>query len=431
MKFLYSDTQDYVDPAYDFLQDRSPPGRERYWDDAYAHELMDPPPYDGLLVAMSAVRQAKGVAKSKVRYSTKEEQRMLRDGARKFLRFGGPRFKDLMLMGDCGAFAYVEHPTPAYSPKEVLEFYLECEFTHGVSPDHVIFDCDLTNPTIRKVSADVKSRYEITLANAQEFYRLTKAEEFPFEPMGAVQGWSPASMADAAKKLESMGYQYLAIGGMVPLKADAIKTVLAFIRSKIRPETKLHLLGFAKAETIQEFTGFGITSFDSTSPLIRAFKDEKSNYYMQAPDGGLDYYTAIRIPQSMENTRLMQGVKRGIFSAEDLQDRERKALETLRAFDKGEAKLWPTLDAIMDYHQFLVRGEDEDDEAQERSLAKTRTRIQRTLEEQPWKRCGCDICSKVGVEVIIFRASNRNKRRGFHNLGVYHKHVQKTVGAAP
>jgi hypothetical protein len=36
----------------------------------------------------------------------------------------------------------------------------------------------------------------------------------------------------------------------------------------------------------------------------------------------------------------------------------------------------------------------------------------------------------VGVEVIIFRASNRNKRRGFHNLGVYHKHLQKTVGAA-
>ena len=429
MKFLYSDTQDYVDPAYDFLQDRSPPDRERYWDDSYAHELMDPPPYDGLLVAMSAVRQAPGVATSKVRYSTKEEQRMLRDGARKFLRFGGPRFKDLMLMGDCGAFAYVEHPTPAYSPREVVEFYTECGFTHGVSPDHVIFDCDLTNPTIRGVTKDVKGRYEVTLANAEEFYRLSKEEDFPFEPMGAVQGWSPASMADAAKKLESMGYEYLAVGGMVPLKPDAIKTVLAFIRSKIKPKTRLHLLGFAKAETIQEFTGFGIESFDSTSPLIRAFKDERSNYYLESPNGGLDYYTAIRIPQAMENARLMQGVKRGIFSAEDLQTRERRALDSLRAFDRGEAKLWPTLDAIMDYHQFLVRGEGDDEETQERTLAKMRSRIQRTLEEAPWKRCGCDICSKVGVEVIIFRASNRNKRRGFHNLGVYHKHLQKTVGA--
>ena len=113
MKFLYSDTQDYVDPEYDFVNDRSAPTRERYWSDAYAHELMTPTPYDGLLVAMSAVRQAAGVASSKVRYSTKEEQRLLRDGARKFLRFNGPKFDDMMLMGDCGAFAYVEHPKPA------------------------------------------------------------------------------------------------------------------------------------------------------------------------------------------------------------------------------------------------------------------------------------------------------------------------------
>lgn len=427
MKFLYSDTQDYVDPAYDFINDRNAPGRERYWNDAYAHELMDPAPYDGLLVAMSAVRQADGVATSKVRYSTKEEQRMLRDGARKFLRFGGPRFKDLMLMGDCGAFAYVEHPKPAYSPQEVLDFYIEAGFTHGVSPDHVIFGCDLTNPSAKQVAKASKERFDITLNNAEQFYHLCKDEDFPFEPMGAVQGWSPASMADAAKKLESMGYTYLAIGGMVPLKPDAIKTVLSFIRSKVKTSTRLHILGFAKAESIQEFTGFGITSFDSTSPLIRAFKDEKANYYLESPKGGLEYYTAIRIPQAIENARLMQGTKRGIFSAEDLQARERKALDSLRAFDRGQAKLFPTLDAVMDYHQFLVRGETDDEAKQEKTLAKTRTNVQRTLEEAPWKRCSCAICSKVGVEVIIFRASNRNKRRGFHNLGVYHRHLQRTV----
>jgi hypothetical protein len=427
MKFLYSDTQDYVDPGYDFINDRTAPGRERYWGDAYAHELMDPPPYDGLLVAMSAVRQAEGVATSKVRYSTREEQRMLRDGARKFLRFNGPAHKDLMLMGDCGAFAYVEHPKPAYSPQEVVDFYIEAGFTHGVSPDHVIFECDLTNPTVRQIPKTTKDRFEITLSNADEFYRLCRQEDFPFEPMGAVQGWSPASMAEAAKRLEAMGYTYLAVGGMVPLKTDAIKTVLAFIRSKIRTSTRLHILGFAKAESIQEFTGFGITSFDSTSPLIRAFKDEKSNYYLDLPGGGLEYYTAIRIPQAIENPRLMQGIKRGIFSAEDLQARERRALDTLRAFDRGQAGLVPTLDAVTDYHQFLVRGETDDPAQQDKTLAKNRANVQRTLEEAPWKRCSCAICSKVGVEVIIFRASNRNKRRGFHNLGAYHRHLHRTL----
>ena len=99
MKFLYSDTQDYVDPEYNFLEDRTAPGRKKYWDDMYAHEIMSPAPYDGLLVSMSGLRQADGVATSKVRYSTAEEQRFLRDGARRFLRYGGPTFAKSMANG--------------------------------------------------------------------------------------------------------------------------------------------------------------------------------------------------------------------------------------------------------------------------------------------------------------------------------------------
>ncbi len=426
MKFLYSDTQDYVDPGYDFVNDRNAPGRERYWGDVYAHELMDAAPYDGLLVAMSAVRQAEGVASSKVRYSTPEEQRLLRDGARKFLRFGGPKFKDLMLMGDCGAFAYVEHPEPPYSPEEVVEFYLDAEFTHGVSPDHVIFECDLKNPPARSMP-EAHRRFEITLENARKFIKIAHDEGDFFEPMGAVQGWSPKSMAEAAAALVKMGYRYLAIGGLVPLKVDAIKVVLETIRRKIGPEPKLHLLGFAKADHIHQFIQYGITSFDSTSPLIRAFKDDRANYYLETPEGRLDYYTAIRIPQALENSRLMQGVKRGLFSAEDLAEREQKALKTLRDFDKGHGSVEGTLDAVMDYHQFLVLGEGDDEKTQGRALAKTRERVERTLREQPWKRCDCAICRSVGVEVIIFRSSNRNKRRGFHNLGVYHRHLKNTL----
>ncbi len=430
MKFLYSDTQDYVDPDYDFIEDRSPPGRERYWSDAYAHEMMNPAPYDGLLVAMSAVRQATGVAASKVRYSTKEEQRLLRDGARKFLRFGGPAHKDLMLMGDCGAFAYVEHPEPAYKPAEVVEFYLDADFTHGVSPDHVIFQCDLENPPLSAMPSDVGGRFEITLENAREFLKLSRAEGNLFVPMGAVQGWSPKSMARAAKHLVDMGYDYLAIGGLVPLKVDAIKQVLHTIRAAIGPAPRMHLLGFAKADHIGEFKNFGITSFDSTSPLIRAFKDDKSNYYLESGKGGLDYYTAIRIPQAMENARLMQGVKRGLFSAEDLQRRELRSLNALRELDKGRGSVEGALDAVMEYHQFLVRGDDESVESQDKVLTKTRDRIERTLRDQPWKACDCAICRAAGVEVIIFRASNRNKRRGFHNLGVYHRHLHKTLQAS-
>lgn len=428
MKFLYSDTQDYVDPDFDFLTDSMSPTRERYWNDKYAHELMDPAPYDGLLVSMSAIRQAKGVALSKVRYSTAEEQRLLRIGARRFLRFDGSKYRDSMLMGDCGAFAYATSPRPAFTPEEVVEFYTDAEFTHGVSPDHVIFDCDISNPSKATVSDDTLFRYEVTLENASEFLKLTQNEGMPFEPMGAVQGWSPESMAEASESLVKMGYKYLAIGGLVPLDVPTIKQILQTIRDKIGFETKIHLLGFAKADHIHEFTGYGITSFDSTSPLIRAFKDERNNYYVDNKKGGLSYYTAIRIPQSMDNSRLMQGIKQGLFHAEDLQIREKRALALLRAFDQNRSSAEETLEAIMDYSQFLIRGNGKTVASQDKQLATIRTRISRTLEDQPWKNCGCAICRAVGVEVIIFRGSNRNKRRGFHNLGVYHQHVQRTLG---
>ncbi len=427
MKFLYADTQDFVDPTYDFINDRSTQGRERYWDDQYAHELMKPTPYDGLLIAMSGVRQAAGVAASKVHYSPAEQQRMLRDGVRKFLRFTGPNFKNLMLMGDCGAFAYVEHDKPAFAPDEVVDFYADAGFTHGVSPDHIIFDCNTENPERMDVDNAVLKRYDITLENAEEFLRLSRLEGLPFEPMGAVQGWSPRSMAEAAKSLESMGYRYLAVGGLVPLKVDVIHTVLGQLRKAIQPETNIHLLGFAKADHIQDFTGYGITSFDSTSPLIKAFKDEKKNYFLPNGKGGLDYYTAIRIPQAMENTRLMQGIKRGIFSAEDIQRKEFMALSKLRMYDRGKCTSKAALDAVMEYHRFLVLGDDKTSHSHEKILDQTRARVSRTIEEMPWKRCGCDICRTVGVEVIIFRSSNRNRRRGFHNLGVYHQHLQDTL----
>lgn len=431
MKFLYSDTQDYVDPEYDFLNDRSAPSRERYWDDRYAHEIMTPAPYDGLLLSMSAIRQANGVASSKVRYSTSEEQRLLRVGARKFLRYDRPEYMESMLMGDCGAFAYVEHEQPAYSPTEVVEFYLDAGFTHGVSPDHIIFDCDTSNPPSTSVDEKTIQRYNITQKNAEEFLKLVQLEGNDFEPMGAVQGWSPESMAQSAKTLEKMGYRYLAIGGLVPLKVEVIHQVLQTLRETIKPSTNIHLLGFAKADHIHEFVRHNITSFDSTSPLIRAFKDAKRNYYIESPNGGLDYYAAIRIPQAIENSRLLQGIKRGIFSAEDLQRRERLALNTLRAYDKNQARAEDALDVVMDYQRFLTLGDEKlDAKKRDRELAKSREQIARTLHAQPWKRCSCDVCTNVGVEVIIFRASNRNKRRGFHNLGVYHQHLQRTLSNA-
>ena len=58
-------------------------------------------------------------------------------------------------------------------------------------------------------------------------------------------------------------------------------------------------------------------------------------------------------------------------------------------------------------------------------LIKTSNNCIATLEARPWEKCDCKICKDIGVEVIIFRGNNRNRRRGFHNLYVYNKHLSE------
>ncbi|WP_332898905.1 queuine tRNA-ribosyltransferase tRNA-guanine transglycosylase [Haladaptatus sp. CMSO5] len=51
-----------------------------------------------------------------------------------------------------------------------------------------------------------------------------------------------------------------------------------------------------------------------------------------------------------------------------------------------------------------------------------------TLRSRPWDECDCPICEEHGIEVAIFRANNRNRRRGFHNT---HRFYQQFDNALP
>jgi len=43
------------------------------------------------------------------------------------------------------------------------------------------------------------------------------------------------------------------------------------------------------------------------------------------------------------------------------------------------------------------------------------------IAERPWQKCECKICKEIGVEVVIFRGNERNRRRGFHNINTFYK----------
>lgn len=424
MKFVYADSLDYVDPGYDFLQDRNAPGRQTYWDDLYPHEILDQPPYDGILVSRGIVGDRGGG-----KYTETQAMRFRRVGARAFLRLEDSRFRHLALFGDCGAFTYSKESEPPYTPEDMLAFYEDGGFEYGCSVDHIIFDFEPILEGMNGGSKEARRRFEITLAYAEAFLKASRRLSNHFTPLGVIQGWSPGSMAVAAEQLVAMGYRYLAVGGTVPLKSGQIHDCLNAIRAKVRREIRLHILGFAKADDIHEFQDYGIESFDSASPMIRAFKDARANYYLPGSHGRILYYTALRVPQADESPKLRQLIKRGSFRQEDLRALESEALTAVRAYGRREASLDEALGAVLNYAEPALFGELAEDRrrAKREQLA---ARYRRTLEDRPWERCRCAICRTVGIEVVLFRASNRNKRRGIHNLAVFHDRVQQLESRA-
>lgn len=422
MRFVFADSMDVVDPGYDFIADRNGARRKAHRDDLYPHELLDQSPYDGILVSRGIVGDVHHPGK----YSEAEMMRFRREGARRFLRYPADRFPDSMVMGDCGAFTYRNLPEPPYRAEDTVEFYGDGGFTHGCSPDHLIFDFDEgPGRTRSEVPQVTRDRYDVTLQYAAEFLPASHRLGPGFTPMGVIQGWSAESMADAARSLVAMGYDYLAIGGTVPLKIDQQRRAFAAVRAATPPNVRLHVLGFGKVEELAELKRYGIASFDTTSPLLRAFKDAKKNYWVRTADSHLSYYTAIRIPQATENTRLKQKAREGSLNQEKARLLEAAALEAVRAYAGHRGSLESGLDAVMDYWTAL--NWDEEASVSQRELAARRQRVvyARTLSDRPWEQCDCSVCREGGVEVLIFRTSNRNKRRGIHNLHVFHTHLSQ------
>jgi hypothetical protein len=162
---------------------------------------------------------------------------------------------------------------------------------------------------------------------------------------------------------------------------------------------------------------------DTASPIRKAFLGTSEDNYW-ATDG--EHYAAIRIPDAT-NKRIKRGIKLpedivngggGVDSEEALIRLEQRALNYLRAYDRGEVSLQDTLDAVLRYDSLF--GEDRDHKVWYR----------RVLEDRPWQHCPCPICEATGVEVIIFRGNNRNRRRGFHNVKVFYDQFRRAGEAS-
>jgi hypothetical protein len=412
MQYFFPDSQDLVDPSFNFITEQRSESRVRHQDDLYAHELFTATPYDGILVSKAIVD---GVGGSAGKYTEAQRRRLRLLGVREFFRLDDrAASRRIKTMGDCGAFTYVLEQHPPYTVDEVTDFYADCGFDFGLSIDHVIlaYDAKADYALIDVVPPEWRARQEITLELASNFLERHRSKQHSFTPVGVAQGWSPGSYAHAVSELQAMGYRRIALGGLVPLKSEDILDCLKRVSAIREDSTRLHLLGVTRTEHVESFSEYGVVSFDSTSPLRRAFKDDKDNYYTMDRA-----YTAVRVPQVEGNPKLQRAIMAGRVKQSEARRLEQLCLDRLIHYDREACSLEAVLDALCEYEQ-LYAG------------SVRRTRVYReVLEDRPWRQCPCEVCRTLGIHVILFRGAERNRRRGFHNVFVFYQRLHRDLAA--
>ena len=161
-----------------------------------------------------------------------------------------------------------------------------------------------------------------------------------------------------------------------------------------------------------EFHSYGVRSFDSTSAFRQAFKDDRDNYHTVGRT-----YTAIRVPQVDGNPKLRARIQAGRIVQQHAIQFEKECLDALRGYDTGHVKIEKVIDVLQAYSEIFDSRKD------------YRNAYYETLADAPWKKCRCGICAKVGIDVVIFRGSERNKRRGFHNIYVFRQRLDREIQA--
>jgi hypothetical protein len=386
-RYFIPEWDDLVDPQFNFITDTHA-GENCGWENAvYAHQMYQEPNYDGLLMSRAVAEKSKT---KKARINELGVHRMLRV----------PR--EMPIMGDCGAFDYIMEELPPYTTADVLDYYTRLDFDMGVSVDHLI---------VSATEEQKKFRYHLTIENAAEFLKEHKKADLSWQPIGAVQGWDPASYAKAADSYVKMGYKYLGLGGLVRSPTADIFKIVVKVREMVPSDVSIHLFGIARLDWMKAFADAGVQSVDSASYLRQAWMRLHQSYAsMNGP------YAALRIPEAGNSFRAKHMRKHPELTDEKIVAMEQAALRAVRAYGRREISVQSALNALLDYDQFVTK---------ERISMESAYR--RTLEERPWERCQCAICQKDGIEVIIFRGNNRNRRRGFHNTWVFYRAMQMVL----
>ena len=123
---------------------------------------------------------------------------------------------------------------------------------------------------------------------------------------------------------------------------------------------------------------------------------------------------AIRVPSTDDNASLRNKITSGQVEQSIARRLEKDALGALRDYAKNNTSIDETLAKVEKYEKLF------------RDKVPLKD-YQLTLESRFWEQCECEICKDIGIEVAIFRNSNRNRRRGFHNLWQFQRELEKIL----
>jgi hypothetical protein len=85
----------------------------------------------------------------------------------------------------------------------------------------------------------------------------------------------------------------------------------------------------------------------------------------------------------------------------------------LRAYDKDSCPLDQVLALLREYDCVFDGRRDRTADYRE------------VLADRPWKTCTCSVCLQLGIEVVMFRGAERNRRRGFHNVFITYQRLNR------
>jgi len=271
MKFYLPNWGDYIPKDSESKVDQ---------ESLFVHELQTEP--DGHLLSKAFFDSNK-----------KERNKMISLGVHKYLRTGKK------VIGDCGAFSYINEAFPKIKLEDLVEYYDYLGFDYGVSLDHIIHN-GLTEE--EKVL-----RWHITKRNNMRMINLAKNSKF--KPMAVIQGFSLESYQEMFWTIQDCGYEYIAIGGLTRKGNKAIIEILEEIDKIRKKDTKIHCFGVARTSILEDYKRLNVTSADSASVIRQSFLGNDNCYYNPVNYGVDKNYSSIKpdwIPRNAKEERLVK-----------------------------------------------------------------------------------------------------------------------------